>query len=40
VLSFTLGAFLFRERNLRPKALALAVLLAGVAVLCLARSRA
>lgn len=37
VLSFTLGALLFRERNLRPKAVALAVLLAGVAVLCLAR---
>ena len=37
VLSFSLGALLFRERNLRPKAFALAVLLAGVAILCLAR---
>ncbi len=37
VLSFSLGALLFRERNLRPKAFALAILLAGVAVLCLAR---
>lgn len=38
VLSFTLGALLFREGNLRKKALALAVLLAGVAILCLAKA--
>jgi len=37
VLSFSVGALLFREGNLRAKALALGVLLAGVAVLCLAR---
>jgi drug/metabolite transporter (DMT)-like permease len=37
VLSFSLGALLFRERNLRSKALALTVLLIGVAILCLAR---
>jgi transporter family protein len=37
VLSFGLGALLFREGNLRKKALALAVLLAGVAILCLAK---
>jgi drug/metabolite transporter (DMT)-like permease len=36
VLSFSLGALLFRERNLRKKALALAAILAGVAILCLA----
>lgn len=37
VLSFSLGALLFREQNLRPKAVALTVLIAGVAILCLAR---
>lgn len=37
VLSFGAGALLFREGNLRRKGLALAVLLAGVALLCLAR---
>jgi drug/metabolite transporter (DMT)-like permease len=37
VLSFSVGALLFREGNLRAKAVALGVLLAGVAVLCLAR---
>lgn len=35
VLSFAAGAFLFRERNLRKKALALAAILLGVALLCL-----
>jgi transporter family protein len=35
-LSFSLGAVLFKERNLRKKALALAAILAGVAILCLA----
>lgn len=37
VLSFTLGALIFREHNLRKKALALVAILAGVAVLCLAK---
>jgi len=34
VLSFAAGAFLFREVNLRKKALALAAVLLGVALLC------
>jgi drug/metabolite transporter (DMT)-like permease len=37
VLSFSLGALLFKEGNLKKKSLALAVLLAGVAILCLAK---
>ena len=36
VLSFSVGALLFRERNLREKSFALAAILAGVAILCLA----
>ena len=36
VVSFAVGAWLFRERNLRNKAFALAAILAGVAILCLA----
>lgn len=35
VLSFTLGALIFREQNLRKKAFALTAILAGVAILCL-----
>ena len=37
VLSFTAGVLLFNEGNLRRKALALATILIGVAILCLAR---
>ena len=36
-LSFAAGALIFRERNLRKKGIALAAILAGVALLCLAR---
>jgi transporter family protein len=36
-VSFTLGALLFREGNLRSKGFALAAILAGVAILCLAK---
>ncbi len=36
VVSFAVGAWLFRESNLRAKAFALAAILAGVAILCLA----
>jgi transporter family protein len=36
VVSFAVGAWLFRENNLRKKAVALAAILAGVAILCLA----
>ena len=36
VAAFLLGVFVFKERNIARKALALAILLAGVAVLCLA----
>ena len=36
VLSFSVGALLFRERNLREKSFALAAILTGVAILCLA----
>lgn len=36
VLSFGLGVLLFREQNVRRKAYALAAILAGVAILCLA----
>lgn len=36
VISFAFGAFLFRETNLRPKALALGGLLAGIALMTLA----
>ena len=36
LVSFTLGAWLFRESNLRKKSVALAAILAGVAILCLA----
>ena len=35
-LSFAAGALIFRERNLRRKGIALAAILAGVALLCLA----
>ena len=37
VITFCLGAAFFRERNLRRKALALSLIVIGVAVLCLAR---
>lgn len=37
VLSFGLGALIFREGNLRKKTLALAAILFGVALLCLSR---
>lgn len=37
VLTFVLGGAIFRERNLRAKGIAMAVTLAGVAVLCLAK---
>jgi bacterial/archaeal transporter family protein len=36
VISFAVGAWLFRESNLRKKSAALAAILAGVAILCLA----
>lgn len=36
VISFAVGAWLFRENNLRKKTVALAAILAGVAILCLA----
>jgi transporter family protein len=36
VISFAVGAWLFREGNLRRKSVALAAILAGVAILCLA----
>jgi len=36
ILSFGVGALLFRERNLRKKTFALAAILIGVAILCLA----
>lgn len=35
VITFVLGAFFFKERNLRRKGAALAVILAGVVLLCL-----
>jgi transporter family protein len=35
-LSFAAGALIFRERNLRRKGVALAAILIGVALLCLA----
>lgn len=38
VITFFLGAFLFREHNLRRKTIALALVLAGTLVLCLART--
>ena len=34
VITFVLGAVFFHERNLRRKAIALAAILAGVALLC------
>ena len=34
-ITFVLGAFCFRERNLRRKGLALALVLAGISILCL-----
>ena len=37
VMTFVLGARFFNEKNIWRKALALAVILAGVAILCLAR---
>jgi transporter family protein len=37
ILTFILGAFLFREENIRSKGFALLAILAGVAVLCMAR---
>lgn len=36
-LSFAAGALIFRERNLKKKGIALAAILAGVALLCLAK---
>jgi len=36
VITFVLGAFVFRERNLRRKGLALAAIVLGIALLCLA----
>ncbi len=35
-ITFVLGALFFRETNLRRKGLALALVLAGIALLCLA----
>ena len=35
VITFVLGAFLFHERNLKRKGLALAAILIGVVLLCL-----
>ena len=35
VITFALGAFIFRERNLRRKTVALALVLAGTLILCL-----
>ena len=37
VLTFLLGGAVFHEANLRRKAVALAAILAGVAILCLAK---
>jgi len=37
LVSFTLGALFFHERNLKQKAFALAAILLGVAILCLAK---
>ena len=37
VVTFVLGARFFREKNIWRKALALAVILSGVAILCLAK---
>jgi transporter family protein len=39
IVSFALGALLFGEGNLRRKSVALAAVLIGVAILCLARSQ-
>ena len=36
IITFALGAILFKERNIRPKALSLGILLAGMTVLLLA----
>jgi transporter family protein len=35
VITFVLGAIVFRERNLKRKGVALAAILAGVILLCL-----